>query len=95
MTKAEIIASVAEATDTTKATVEKIYTQIFNEMMDSLLRGEDVPTPLGSIVVADRAARAERSGRNPKTGEAITIPAKPESKTLKLKVKKSVKESLN
>jgi len=38
------------------------------------------------------ADRAERAGRNPKTGESITIPA---SRAVKFKPGKELKESVN
>jgi DNA-binding protein HU-beta len=43
----------------------------------------------GTFSVSDRAAR---TGRNPRTGEAITIPA---SKSPKFKAGKALKDALN
>ena len=43
----------------------------------------------GTFAVTDRAAR---TGRNPRTGEAITIPA---SKNPKFKAGKALKDALN
>jgi len=55
-----------------------------------LERGERVQVPgLGSFVAGDRAAR---TGRNPKTGESIDIPA---TKTVRFKVGKELKDSLH
>lgn len=57
---------------------------------EALVKGEEIVVPgVGKIVVVKRAAR---EGRNPQTGEAIAIP---ESKAVKLKVGKAIKEAVN
>jgi DNA-binding protein HU-beta len=43
---------------------------------------------LGKISLKKRAASSERKGRNPATGESITIPAKPETSFYYLRKKK-------
>ncbi|HXT19159.1 MAG TPA: HU family DNA-binding protein [Thermoanaerobaculia bacterium] len=55
-----------------------------------LEKGDRVQVPgLGSFALSQRAAR---TGRNPKTGESIAIPA---SKTVRFKVGKDLKGSVN
>jgi len=55
-----------------------------------LEKGERVQVPgLGSFALSDRAAR---TGRNPKTGEAIQIAA---SKNVRFKAGKELKDSIN
>ncbi|HXT23183.1 MAG TPA: HU family DNA-binding protein [Thermoanaerobaculia bacterium] len=55
-----------------------------------LERGERVQVPgLGSFAPSERAAR---TGRNPKTGEAIQIPA---SKNVRFKAGKDLKSTVN
>lgn len=57
---------------------------------EALVKGEEIVVPgVGKIVVVKRAAR---EGRNPQTGEAIAIP---ESKAVKLKAGKGIKEAVN
>lgn len=43
---------------------------------------------LGTFKVAEKKATTEREGRNPATGEAVTIPAKPAELVLKFKEEK-------
>ena len=73
MNKAELINAVAAATDISKKDAEAVITATFNAITDSLKDGEKVQlVGFGSFEVKPRAARM---GRNPKTKEAIEIPA--------------------
>ncbi len=73
MTKAEIIASVAEVT-CSKKEAEAAVDAVVAAISASLKKGEPVVLRgLGTFSVAKRAARA---GRNPQTGEAIKIAAR-------------------
>jgi DNA-binding protein HU-beta len=42
----------------------------------------------GTFKLTTRSARPERQGRNPSTGEAITIPAQPEKQVISFKQSK-------
>ncbi len=66
------------------------YLEAFVEMMTALLKkGEKINiTGMGIFKVADRKAR---EGRNPRTGEAIHIPA---SKKLRFTASKVLKEAV-
>lgn len=80
MTKKELLRKVAEDTGLTMKDVEKVYSSIFNNLKEELKNG-------GSFMVADFGTfkcteRAARTGRNPQTGEPITIP---EKKVIKFK----------
>ncbi len=74
MTKKELIDLVSKKANlTTKASREAVRAFI-NGIRDSLKRGEKVViTGFGTFSIRKRAAR---SGRNPKTGERITISAR-------------------
>ena len=90
MTKAELIESIASKTDLPKGTAERIVAAIFDDIVTALKGGDKVHiSGFGTFQVSDRKAR---TGRNPKTGEAIQISA---SRSAKFKPGKVLKESLN
>ena len=90
MTKAELIDSIASKTDLPKGTAERIVATIFDDIVVALKGGDKVHiSGFGTFQVSDRKAR---TGRNPKTGEAIQISA---SRSAKFKPGKTLKDSLN
>lgn len=73
MTKADLIETVAGSTGLTKGNVKQALDGVFGAIMDALADGDRVQIPgFGTFEVRQRAARA---GKNPRTGESITIPA--------------------
>jgi DNA-binding protein HU-beta len=90
MTKAELIESVANKTDLPKAIAERAVNTMFDDIVAALKAGDKISiSGFGTFAVSSRKAR---TGRNPKTGDAIEIPA---SKSAKFKAGKSLKDSLN
>lgn len=74
MTKAELIAMVAEATKSKKSDVERIVSSLGDVAAAELLGGGEVSLPgLGKLKAHQCKAR---TGRNPRTGKPIDIPAK-------------------
>jgi len=74
MTKADVIDAVAVEAALSRRRTGEIVDLILNEIKRALQKGERVAlTPFGSFVVRSRQAR---EGRNPKTGEKITIAAR-------------------
>ncbi|MBU2644036.1 HU family DNA-binding protein [bacterium] len=74
MTKTDLINRLAEELKMTKTQAGKAVDSILKEMKETLANGEDVQLiGFGSF---STARRAERTGRNPRTGASITIPAK-------------------
>ena len=89
MNKTELIAAVAEKANITKKDSEAIVTATFDAIVDALKEGEKVQlVGFGSFEVKHRAAR---TGRNPKTKEAITIAA---SSTPAFKAGKALKDAV-
>jgi DNA-binding protein HU-beta len=87
--KAELVERVAELTGYPKTQVAMTYDLLFELMSEALAEDDKVTVPnFGTFQVTQRPARA---GRNPATGEAITIAA---SKTVRFKVSKNLKETL-
>lgn len=75
MTKAELIKKWHESTANTHSVADAgvVYDSLCNIIAAELLGGGEVPLPgVGKLKVKATPARA---GRNPKTGEAINIPA--------------------
>lgn len=73
MTKAELIAGMALESGLTKTDAEKALNAFLSQVEQALKQGEKVQlVGFGSFEVKERA---ERIGRNPKTKEAIVIPA--------------------
>ena len=72
MTKADLVTLMAKATGGSKTSAERAMTAFVSGVVESLRRGRHVTiSGFGTFVVTKRAAR---SGRNPRTGKAITIP---------------------
>ena len=72
MTKADLVALMAKATGGSKTSAERAMNAFVCGVVESLRRGRHVTlSGFGTFVVTKRAAR---SGRNPRTGKAITIP---------------------
>ncbi len=90
MLKKDLVDLVIEYHQMQKKQAEGIVDILFQMMARALENGEEVRiTDFGTFKQAERAAR---TGRNPKTGEKIEIPAK---KTITFKVAKVLKEKLN
>ncbi len=91
MTKDGLVESVMKAAGIeTKAQAQRSVEAVFDTIVKTMSRGEDITiTGFGTFRVAKRAAR---EGRNPKTGEKLHIPAatKPKFRAGKL-LKEAVK----
>jgi DNA-binding protein HU-beta len=74
LTKADIIDAIAAEAEVSKRAAGEIIDRVLDEITAALQKGERVAlTPFGSFVVRQRKAR---EGRNPQTGEMISIPAR-------------------
>jgi DNA-binding protein HU-beta len=74
MTKAELIDALTEKTELKKRDVSDVVDNLLEIVKSALQRGEKVQLiPFGSFEVRERK---KREGRNPKTGERLTIPAR-------------------
>jgi DNA-binding protein HU-beta len=88
--KSELIESVAETGDLTKAAAARAVDSVIEAVTDALRRGDQVTiVGFGTFSVRDRAAR---TGRNPQTGEEIKISA---SKNPLFKAGKALKDAVN
>lgn len=89
MNKTDLINAMAAEAGLSKSDTTKALTAFENIVADSLKRGEDVQlVGFGTFTVVERA---ERQGRNPATGEAITIPT---ARQAKFKAGKPLRDAL-
>lgn len=73
MNKAELVQALAASTESSQAAAGRSLDALVRIVSEELAKGGEVAIPgFGSF---KRSERAERSGRNPQTGEAMTIAA--------------------
>ena len=90
MNKTELIAAVAEEAEISKKDAEKAVKAFTDAVAEELAKGGKVQlVGFGNFEVSERPAR---EGRNPRTGETMTIAA---SKTPKFKPGKALKDEIN
>lgn len=73
MNKGELVDKIAEKADVSKREAESVLTAAIDSIMEAVAGGEKVT--LVGFGTFEARQRQEREGRNPKTGEAMTIPA--------------------
>lgn len=90
MSKTEFIAAVAEKAGLSKKDAEKAVKAYTDVVTEELVKGGKVQlVGFGTFEVADRPSR---EGRNPKSGEPMTIAA---SRVPKFKAGKALKDQVN
>lgn len=90
MNKTELVQALSAATETSQAAASRSLDALIRIVSEELARGGEVAIPgFGSF---KQSERAERSGRNPQTGEAITIAA---SKSVKFVPASALKSAVN
>ncbi len=87
MSKTAIIAHFAEKFDLKKKVIASVFEELANLAYKEAKNSFTLPA-IGKLVLVNRQARM---GRNPKTGEAISIPAKT---VVKFRVAKACKEAV-
>lgn len=89
MTKAELVARISNESGITKAEAEKAVDGFVSAVSGALSASDSVTlVGFGTFSVGERA---QREGRNPRTGEKLTIPA---SKVVKFKAGKGLSEKV-
>ena len=74
ITKADIIEKVYQKIGFSKKEASELVEMVFGQLKDTLCKGEKVKiSGFGNFLVRDKSARV---GRNPQTGEQITISAR-------------------
>ena len=89
MNKTELVTAVAEAAGLSKKDTENVLKAFVNVVTEELRKGEKVQlVGFGTFEVSERAAR---EGRNPQTGETMSIAA---CKAPKFKAGKALKDAV-
>ena len=90
MNRTELVAAMAEKTQLSKKDAEAALKAFVDVVSEAMKKGEKVQlVGFGTFEVSERAAR---EGRNPQTGETMTISA---SKSPKFKAGKALKDLVN
>jgi integration host factor subunit beta len=90
MTKADLIDEVSKVTELSRKDSEVIVETLFDSIIKALKTGDKLEVRgFGSFRIRDRKAR---QGRNPKTGEKVSVPAK---KVPYFKPSKELKDLIN
>lgn len=90
MNKPQLVNAIANDAELTQAEAGRALNALIETVTEALRKGDTVTlVGFGSFSVSDRP---ERIGRNPSTGEAITIPA---AKKPNFKAGKALKEKCN
>ena len=90
MNKADLVAAMAEKAGVSKKDAEASLKAFTDVVAEELKKGEKIQLVVfGTFEVSERTAR---EGRNPRTGETITIAA---SKAPKFKAGKALKDMIN
>lgn len=71
--RTELVSQMAERTGLTKAQADEALAALQSVIIEALSEGEAVRVT--GLLSIERVERAARTGRNPRTGEAIEIPA--------------------
>ena len=90
MNKNELVEAIALSTEITKTDVDKVVTSLTEVITDELEKGDSVS--LKGFGTFEVRSRSERTGRNPRTGETLVIPA---SKLPAFKVSSALKKAVN
>ncbi len=90
MNKSELIDAIAEDADISKASASRALDSVIDSITNSMKKDDSVTlVGFGTFTVRNRAAR---TGRNPRTGEAIQIKA---AKVPAFKPGKALKDAIN
>ena len=90
MNKQALADAISSEVGGSRAQAERVVDMVFDSIKDSMTKGQDVSIAgFGIFASKDQAAR---TARNPKTGEAVQVPAK---KAPKFKAAKALKDAVN
>jgi DNA-binding protein HU-beta len=89
MNKAGIVEAVHELLGGTKVQAEQVVDKVFDSIVMHLKKGDEVS--IAGIGIFSVKTRAARQARNPRTGEAIKVPA---MKVPKFRAAKALKDAV-
>lgn len=89
MNKVDIVAKVHEVLGSTKADADRAVETVIDSIVSGLKSGDEVS--IAGLGIFSAKARPARTGRNPRTGETITIAA---TRTPKFRPAKALKDAV-
>lgn len=93
LTKAQMISELAAKTNMTKSQIDTVLTALCDIISKEIKAGKPTIIPgLVKITLTNKPATPARPGRNPFTGESITVKAKPARKAVKVRALKMLKD---
>ena len=73
MNRTELVTALADRSRLPQAQADAVLTALGDVLADALRAGDTVRLP--GLLTVERVERAARTGRNPRTGEELQIPA--------------------
>lgn len=96
LTKPQMISALALKCGLNRKQVEQVLDELFQLMIAELKRRQSfVFSGMIKMLVVKKAAKPEREGVNPFTGEKIKFKAKPSTQVVKMRALKRLKEMVN
>lgn len=92
VTQSQMVEEISEETGFAKGEIRHMLTALTEFVEGHIAVGNRVKIAHVTIEPKLKKARKKRMGRNPQTGEAVQIPAKPASTTVKARVGKTLME---
>ena len=89
MNKAALVDKIHELLGSTKVQAEQVVDTFVDSIISTLKKGDEVS--IAGLGIFSVKARAARVARNPKTGEAVKVPA---TKVPKFRAAKALKDSV-
>lgn len=93
MNKQELVQSIAMRLEVSQVEAKNILSTLEDAIKEGLTTDGEVAFLDSKFKLADVKAKPEKQGRNPKTGEVMTIQAKPATTKVVFKVGKKLKET--
>lgn len=80
MKQQEFLRNLARRLGVSQVEASEMVSSVMESIFEGAENGGILINPYGRFTIKTKKARSERKGRNPQTGEPLTIKAKPESK---------------
>jgi DNA-binding protein HU-beta len=89
MNKADLVELIRNTLDCTRADAERVMEALLDGIVDTLKKGEEVS--IAGLGIFSTKTRPARTGRNPRTGESIQVPA---ARVAKFRAAKALKDAV-
>ncbi len=89
MNKQDLVNAIQEVLGGTKVQAEEVMEMVIGKITDSLKKGVEVS--IAGLGIFSAKTRAARTARNPRTGEAVNVPA---MKVPKFRAAKALKDAV-